>query len=63
MNSLHILQRQFLGTQILTHTVNFARDLEFVISVGALCYRFRPLKDAASMQYLSVHSIPRLQLD
>ena len=46
MNSLHILQGQFLGTQLLIRTLNSSSDLEFFISVGTLSHSFGPTEDA-----------------
>ena len=63
MNSLHILQGQFLGTQLLIRVLNSSRDLEFFISVGTLFHRFGPIEDAVSMPYFSVHGMLRLHLD
>ena len=63
MNSLHILEGQFLGTQLLIHTLNSSRDLEFFISVGTLSHSFGPIEDVVSMPYLSVHGMVRLHLD
>ena len=62
MDSLHILQGQFLGIQLLIRTLNFSRDLEFIISVGTLSHTFRPLENAVSMPYFSVHGMLRLHL-
>ena len=63
MNSLHILQGQFLGTQLLIRNLNSSRDLEFFISVGTLSHSFGPIEDAVSMPYLSVHGMLQLHLD
>ena len=63
MNSLHILQRQFLGTQPLIRALNSSRGLEFFIPVGTLSHIFGPIEDAVSMPYLSVHGMLRLHLD
>ena len=62
MNSLHILQGQFLGTQLLIPALNSSRDLEFFISVETLFHSFKPVEDAVSIPYLSVHGILRLHL-
>ena len=63
MNSLHILQGQFLGTQLLIRALNSSRDLEFFISVGTLSHSFGPIEDLVSMLYLSVRGMLRLHLD
>ena len=60
MNSLHILQGQFLGTQLLILNLNSSRDLELFISVGTLSHRFGPIENAVLMPYLLVHGILRL---
>ena len=59
MNSLHILQGQFLGTQLLIRTLNCSRDLELFISMGTLSRSFGPIEDDVSMSYLSVHGMLR----
>ena len=46
MNSLHILQGQFLGTQLSIRALNSSRDLEFFISVGTLSHSFKLMEDA-----------------
>ena len=46
MNSLHILQGQFLGTQLSIRALNSSRDLEFFISVGTLSHSFKLNEDA-----------------
>ena len=63
MNSLHILQRQFLEIQLLLRASNSSKDLEFFISVGTLSHRSGPIEDAVSMAYLLVHGMLRLHLD
>ena len=60
---LHILQGQFLETQLVIRTLNSSRVLEFFISVGTLSHSIGPIEDAASMSYLSVHGMPQLHLD
>ena len=63
MNSLLILQGQFLGTQLLIYALNSSRDLEFFISGGTLSHSSGPIEDAVSMPYLSVHFMLRLHID
>ena len=63
MNSLHILQGEFLGTQPLIRTLNFSRNLNFFISMGSLSHGFGPTEDPVTVPYLSVHGMLRLQLD
>ena len=63
MNSLHILQGEFLGTQPLIRTLNFSRNLNFFISMGILSNGFGPTEDPVTVPYLSVHGMLRLQLD
>ena len=63
MNSSHILQGQFLGTQPLIRALNSSRDLEFCISVGTFSQSFGPIEDVVSMSYFSVHGMLRLHLD
>ena len=63
MNSLHILQGEVLGTQVLIRTLNSPKDLEFFISVGTLSYSFGPIEDVISRPYLSVHGMLRLHFD
>ena len=46
MNSLHVLQGQFLGTQLSIRALNSSRDLEFFISVGTLSNSFKLMEDA-----------------
>ena len=38
MNSLHILQEQFLVTQLLIRALNSSRDLDFFIFVGTFSH-------------------------
>ena len=52
-----------MGTQLLVRALNSSRDLEYFISVGTLSHSFGPIEDAASVPYLSVHGMLRLQLD
>ena len=61
MNSLHILQGQFLGNQLIIRVLNSSRYLEFFIPVGT--FSFGPIEDAVSMPYFSVHGMLRLHLD
>ena len=63
MNSLHILQGQFLGTRLLICTLKSSKDLRFFISVGTFSYSFGPIEDAVSIPYFSVHGMLRLHLD
>ena len=63
MNNLHILQGQFLETQLIIRTLNSTRVLEFFISVGTLSHSVGPIEDAASISYLSVHDMLQLHLD
>ena len=55
MNSLHILQGQFLGTNLLIRTLNSSRDVELFVSVGTLCHNFELIEDAVSISCFSVH--------
>ena len=63
MNSLHILQGQFLGIQLLIRALNSSKDLEYFISVGTLSHSFGPIEDAVSVPHLLVHGMLRLYLD
>ena len=63
MNNLHILQGQFLETQLIIRTLNSTRVLEFFISVGTLSHSVGPIEDAASISCLSVHDMLQLHLD
>ena len=55
MNSLQILQRQLLGSEPFTRTLNSSRDLKFFIYVGTLSHSFGSVENAVLIPYLSVH--------
>ena len=63
MNSLYILQGQFLGTQLLIRALNSSTDLEFSISVGTLTHSFGTIETVVSMSYLSVYGMLRQHLN
>ena len=62
MNSLQILQRQLLGSEPFTRTLNSSRDLKFFIYAGTLSHSFGPVENAVLIPYLSVHGMLQLHL-
>ena len=63
MKSLHILQGQFLQSQLSIRTLNSSKNLEFFIPVRILFHSSVPIEEDVLIPCLSVHDILWLHSD